>query len=158
MNHLKRATLGGGTAMLVLAGGLYAAIAHEGASGIVKERMDAMEKMGGAMKQIGLMMKGIMPYDGAAVSQAAMVINQTSAGLEKLFPRGGDEKGSYTKPELWDNWDEFKLLTKATGEASEKLSEAAFDGTKKEVLPLFFGVGKSCKACHTKYRRAKDNE
>ncbi len=158
MNYLKRATLGGGAATLVLAGGLYAAIAHEGASGIVKERMDAMEKMGGAMKQIGLMMKGITPYDGAAVSQAAMVINQTSARLEKLFPSGGDEKGSYTKPELWDNWDEFKLLTKATGEAAGKLSEAAFDGTKREVLPLFFEVGKSCKACHTKYRRAKDNE
>jgi len=158
MKHIKRASLAAAAATLVIAGSLVGAAAQDVATGITKDRQDVMKEMGGAMKQIGLMMKGITPFDGAVISQAAMVINQNSGKLAKLFPKDGDQKGSYAKPELWNNWDEFKGFAKATGAASEKLSQAAFDGSKTDILPLFFGVGKACKACHTKYRRAKDNE
>jgi cytochrome c556 len=158
MKSMKKTGIAGGILALVLGGAVMVAGAREMATGVVKERQDVMKEMGGAMKQIGLMMKGIMPFDGAAISQAAMVINQNSAKLDKLFPKGGDQAGSYAKPEMFDNSEAVKELAKATGMAAEKLSEAAFDGSKADVLPLFFGVGKSCKACHTKYRRAKDNQ
>ena len=158
MSIFKKASWIGGVLAVVLSVPVPGVVAQEKASGIVKDRQDVMKVMGGAMKQIGMMMKGIASFDGAAISQAAMVINQNSAKLDKLFPKGGDQTGSYAKPEILENPAEVKALAMATGKAAEKLSEVAFDGSKAEILPMFFGVGKSCKACHTKYRRAKDNQ
>ncbi len=157
MIRSRRRILVAGCMAVVLSGGIIAAVAHEGATGIVKERMDTMEKMGGAMKQIGLMMKGLTPFDSALVAQAAMTINESAAKLGGQFPEGSADK-SYAKEELWQNWDEFLSMAKATGMASKKLSEMAVGAERKEILPLFFNVGKSCKACHTKYRRPKDNQ
>ncbi len=158
MIRSRRGILVAGCMALVLSGGIIAAVAHEGATGIVKERMDTMEKMGGAMKQIGLMMKGLTPFDGAVASQAAKSISESAAKIGEQFPEGSAADNSYAKKELWENMDEFLSMAKATEMAGKKLSEVVFDGSREEILPLFFNVGKSCKACHTKYRRPKDNQ
>ena len=44
-----------------------ASAAHSGATGIVKERMDAMKDIGRATKLVAAMFQGKQPYDAAAV-------------------------------------------------------------------------------------------
>lgn len=66
-----------------------AALAHGGATGIVKERMDGMSAMGNAVKVLSEMMRGNVDYDPEVVKENALKI-QVHAGeqLSKLFPEG----------------------------------------------------------------------
>ncbi|HAT36834.1 MAG TPA: hypothetical protein DCS82_14050, partial [Rhodospirillaceae bacterium] len=53
---------------------MVSAIAHEGAVGVVAERMATMKNMGAAMKQIKAMIKGRADYDAARVEELARAI------------------------------------------------------------------------------------
>ncbi|PLX34168.1 MAG: cytochrome c, class II [Hyphomicrobiales bacterium] len=139
--------------LTVAAGG---AAAHDGATGVVKERMDAMKTMGGAMKQLAAMMKGQSPFDAMAATQAGMTIQGQAEGLLKLFPKGSDDMSSRAKPEVWTKWGEFEAATAALNKASAALAGADMGAGKSDIMALFAGVGKSCKGCHEQFRKPKD--
>jgi len=96
------------------------ALAHEGATGVVKERMDLMDTQKDAMKVIGEMAKGAVPFDAAKAAEAAGEIERTSKQIPELFPEGTGGHPSEAKPEVWTKWEEF------TGDAKE-LETAAKD-------------------------------
>lgn len=108
--------------------GVAAAVAHGGATGIVKERMDAMGVMGKVMKSLSAMMRGETKYDAGAVRKGAQAIEVHSGeALTKLFPKDSIMGPSEAKPEIWSNWQEFvdlsgqlKLFAAALGEAADK--------------------------------------
>ena len=58
------------TALVASSVGL-AALAHSGATGVMKERMDAMGEMGDEMKRLAPMMRGQTAYDPDVVRSAA---------------------------------------------------------------------------------------
>lgn len=101
-------------------------IAHGGATGIVKERMDAMSDMKDSMKSVSNMFKGNEPYDANKVRVAAEVIKGHSGEqLTKLFPEGSLKHPSEAKLIVWSEWDRFDKLAKHLGVLSEGLSKAA---------------------------------
>ena len=106
-----------------------AALAHGGATGIVKERMDGMGVMKESMKVLTPMMQGKTEYDAEAVRRAAAKI-QAHAGdtLTKLFPEGSDGKPSEAKPEIWSDWNGFAGLAAQLETLSAGLAAAAGNG------------------------------
>lgn len=65
------------------------ALAHGGATGIVKERMDGMAAMQKAVKAVTPIMRGQAQYDADAVrSFAAAVEIHSGQAMTKLFPEG----------------------------------------------------------------------
>lgn len=151
-----KSALGLAAIAAVLSSPLHRVSAHDGATGVVKERMDAMKAMGGAMKQLAAMMKGQTAFDAMSASQAGMTINEKANGLIKLFPEGSGEASSYAKPEVWSKWSEFEAATRTLIDASAKLADAEMDAGKNDIMPLFAGVGKTCKGCHETFRRPKE--
>ena len=55
---------------------VVAAHAHGGATGIVRERMEAMEALGDAVKTLAAMMSGETDYDAATVRDKAGTIRE----------------------------------------------------------------------------------
>jgi cytochrome c556 len=128
------------------------ALAHEEATGVVKERMDLMDTQKEAMKVIGSMAKGKVPFDAPKAVEAAGEIEKTSKQIPELFPEGTDGHPSEAKPEVWAKWDEF------TGDA-EGLEKAATDLVMVLEAPgapdwkaKFKGVIDACKTCHKTFR------
>lgn len=113
------------TAALV-AGLTTAALAHNGATGIVKERMDAMVAMGKAVKQITPMMSGEAPYDAERLRAAARQI-ETHAGedMTRLFPEGSGGMPSVAKDNIWEEWDAFERLAQELALYAKGLALAA---------------------------------
>ena len=99
----------------ILGTSALASFAHGGATGIVKERMDGMAIMGGAIKAIsGMLRSGT--YDAQLVENGAEAILQHSGEtLTALFPKGSDAAPTKAKPEVWTNWDEFSDLAGQLG-------------------------------------------
>lgn len=119
---------------LVLGGAITAALAmgawaHSGATGVVKERMDAMKSMGKAVKAIKPMMTGEAAYDADAVRKAARTIAaQAGDEMTALFPEGSDEAPSEVLPTVWSDQERFEDLAEALQKAALGLEKAAGNG------------------------------
>lgn len=114
---------------LALAGLTAAAFAHTGATGVVKERMDAMKAMQEALKTIKPMMTGEQPYDAGTVRRAAREI-ATHAGdaLTRHYPEGSTDHPSEALPAIWTRWDRFETLARQLETTALGLAIAADNG------------------------------
>lgn len=102
------------------------AIAHGGATGIVKERMDLMDDLKGAMKGLSAMFKGERPYDADAVRTAAVLIRDNSGEvITSLFPKEGAKGHTEAKPEIWQQWSRFEEMALRQQMISQGLIDAA---------------------------------
>ncbi len=115
---LAAVALGSATALV--------ASAHEGATGIVGERMRAMEEVGDAMKVITAMFRGQTDYDADVVSEAAEVIaGHGGEQLTRLFPDGSLDHPTEALPTIWQDWDRFESLARDLSVFAGTLSAAA---------------------------------
>ena len=65
------------------------AMAHNGASGVVLERMNGMTAMRDTVAELAPMMQGAVPYDAFIVSEGAAVIaSHAGETMLSLFPEG----------------------------------------------------------------------
>jgi len=173
--NIKTTIVGG----LVITAIAFTALAHSGASGIVKERMDTMSAMGAGLKRIFPMMQGKVTYDASVVNEVATDIGKhTGETLTKLFPAGSGGGHSEAKPDVWNDWDGFAALAMRLDTLSKGLALAsanslakdakqqAMQATVKGDAPLevlaelppnavFFLIRDTCAACHDQYREKK---
>lgn len=123
---IKR-TLAAAAALLLAIGAV--AYAHSGATGIYKERMDAMSAMGKVIKDLSAMMRGETDYDPVKVQEGARLI-QSHAGeaMTTQFPEGTTEKPSEARAEIWSDWDTFSELAEQLQMNAVGLEKAASNG------------------------------
>jgi cytochrome c556 len=129
-------------------------------SPVVQQRQALMKEMG---KQMGIindfLEKGT--GDAAAAKAAADTIHADSAKIPDLFPQGtslNDNVGKTgAKPEIWANFDNFKLAAAKLGELSTATSAAASGGEKSAIADAFGNMGKNgCGGCHQNFRQKLD--
>ena len=132
------------------------ALAHEGATGVVKERMDLMESQKDAMKVIGDMAKGKTKFDAAEATKAANDIARTAKKIPELFPEGsGGENKSDALPAVWEKWDRFTDNADDLAGTADALVKTLADSASEEWKPAFQKVGDTCKSCHEDFRAEK---
>lgn len=123
---MKYTVFAGIAVSVALAGGV---LAHSGATGVVKERMDGMMAMGEGVKSITPSMRGKVDYDAARVREFAALLKQHSGeAMTRLFPEGTEGAPSVAKSKIWENWKEFEALAVRLGTLAEGLSLAADNG------------------------------
>ncbi|HZJ12801.1 MAG TPA: cytochrome c [Methyloceanibacter sp.] len=131
------------------------ALAHKGATGVVKERMDLMKRQKDDMKVIGLMAKGKTPFDAAKAADAARDIETTAAKIHELFPEGSGGGHSEAKDAIWSKWDEFTGDADALQTQAKALA-AALETSAPDWKTDFKAVIDACKTCHKSFRAEKD--
>lgn len=137
-----------------------AALAHGGATGIVKERMDQMGAVSKAMKAIGAMLKGAESYDAERVRTLANEIGEMGGErLVALFPENSLDPPTEARPEIWSDWERFERQANEMQDAARALAGAA-DGPRGDTSPaspdqMFRTLGGTCKACHESFRIKK---
>ena len=132
------------------------ALAHSGATGIVKERMMAMKEIAAATKSIATLDWENVETARAELKMNAVVLNKHASEIEKLFPEGSIKGPSEAIPAIWDRPDEFqkiaKLLETASAQLAKKSGEAS---SKSDIQPLFLQIAGTCKGCHQDFRKKK---
>lgn len=145
-------------ALITASAGVFA---HQGATGIVKERMDLMKAVGASMKTLGSVFKGETSYDPALVAREAQAIAALSgAKMATLFPDGSLDKPSEALPAIWQDWAQFERLTVELQTHAADLAGAAqaaggSDQPDTESKLLFGKLAKNCSQCHELYRMKK---
>lgn len=146
------ATLAG--ALLVAAG---PGIAHQGAQGVVKERMEVMKDMAATMKSVAAGIKAGPAADGSAIAHDVRELAARAGALPSLFPAGSDHHPTKALPTVWQDRDSFRNLSEELAQRAEALAAAAAQGDRGDMALRFKAVGETCRACHTDFR-AKDEE
>jgi cytochrome c556 len=137
-------------AVLLLRGAF--AVAHEGAVGIVKERMDAMEAMAKSMKAIGERLKANCEL--GAIQVEAENIHRLSQHIAHMYPPGSTQHPTHAKGAIWKNWSDFEAKARALETESAKLATTGPSdlGALRSQLRA---MSQTCSACHEKYRVTK---
>lgn len=124
--------------------------AHQGASGVVKERMDAMSSIAAHMKSVSQMLRGRVDYDPATVAQAMREIAAHAEMLPHKFPAGTDAAPSEAAPAIWEKTDKFNEIFNNLAISAAALAAIAEDQTA--VSKGFVVVSQTCKSCHADFR------
>jgi len=126
-----------------------AALALDSAA-ILDAREKGMKAMGASMKAI----KEIIGANGPAadIVAPAQKIAEVAATIPGLFPQGSDFPGDETRPEIWQDWEDFLAKAQGLGSEAGMLASAAEGGDMATIGAQFDKVGGTCSACHKAYR------
>ena len=126
------------------------AIAHKGATGIVKERMDKFSEARGQMKQI----RGALQANSLdIVVEITSDMQQWAKDMPHAFPAGSDSAPSEALPTIWEDGAGFAKAIAAYDEAIIALQKAALSGDQTNALGKFRALGQACSNCHKTYRK-----
>jgi cytochrome c556 len=143
-----------GTAVALSMVGSIAAIAHEGATGVVKERMEGMKAIGQQVKIMVPMMKGTLPYDPDQVAKAATIIEGHSGEtFTALFPEGSNDKPSEALSDIWEDWSKFMdLANELNAKAGDLKTVAVSGGSEDDFKATLGSMMQTCKSCHSDFK------
>ena len=130
-------------------GGLGSALAHSGATGIVKERMDMFKRSQKNLKAIKSHVRG---EDYGSIAKLADEIREWAVKMPEYFPEGSNIKPSEASPKIWEDFSGFKRAAMKNETATKKLIAAAEAGDQAAVVEGFKAVASSCKSCHQSYK------
>lgn len=117
---------------------------------VIAERRENRKQTAAAMRAI----KGIIDAKGptsGAVEQAAK-LRTLEAAFVKMFPAGSDKGDTKALPAVWTDMASFEAASKASDAAFDKLAVAAGSGSLEALTAAFAETGKTCGACHDKFR------
>ena len=123
---------------------------HEGATGILKERMDAMENMAAAIKEIRWRIE--TNRDLAGIGPQANRIGAVAQRMPQLFPQGSNGRPSEALSAIWTQWSEFQAKAARLEQESQRLTQAAGGGDPKAIAAQYRTMGQTCIACHEVFR------
>ena len=130
---------------------------EEEAKKVQAERSQAMKSLGGGTRALKFYTAGRGSAEDAA--KAASAIAKTAARIPSLFPAGTGMdvlSDSEAKPEIWQQWDEFKKAAKRLEDKAAVLSAALAAGDKDKVGAAFADLARNgCGGCHRVFRQKK---
>lgn len=123
--------------------------AHEGATGIVKDRMDRFKISQTNMKA---MANALTRGDLDVIIDGAAEIETWAQEMVSFFPEGSDQKPSEANPAIWTDAEAFAAAAAANGNAARRLMDLALDEETDALPEAFRTLAGTCKACHQKFR------
>jgi cytochrome c556 len=139
-----------GLALLMIAA--LCALAHEGATGIVLDRMKAMGSVGEEMKALTRLVRdknAPMPE----IARRARRIRELMQNLTGMFPPGSDKAPrTEATAAIWQNWSEFENMSNRVERYAAELATAAEGGDRSKARESFTALSDTCSSCHERFR------
>jgi cytochrome c556 len=131
----------------------FTPVSGDEAKQVMHERHEGMETIGKASKAIKRELDASTP-NLATVRENAAKIADLSQKASGWFHAGtGPDLGKTgAKPEIWQNEQDFAVKLADFQKAAQAFNAAATGNDVNATKSAFGDLGKSCKACHDKYR------
>jgi cytochrome c556 len=126
--------------------------AHDGATGVVKERHDEMKSLKLALKALKTTLDtGQIPDRAELKAISDQLARPAGARLLALFPKDGPLHKSDALPVIWTEWDTFSRSAMDMEARAVSLATAKSD---MAVLRSEMGaIARICKECHDRFRK-----
>lgn len=123
--------------------------AHQGATGIVKERMDAFKR---SQTQLKAAAKAAKSGEFETVERLAQSLSEWGRIMPSTFPEGSLYPPSEASPDIWTDFARFSALAQDFSDSADRLAAAATTQDGQSVRNAIEAVGHSCKSCHNLFR------
>ncbi len=117
-------------------------------------RQKVMATIGALMKGLGCVLKKECALDDKAVAQSAEAIlfmTELSDTAFKAKTEGATVKQT-TRPEVWSEWNKFKVGLDSMSSAAKELLEVSSKKKGKYIDSSIKNLSKTCKSCHDMFR------
>ncbi len=131
-----------------------AVLAHEGATGVVAQRMNSMKEIARHMKDLNAALKTHRSVTPEMVALAER-IRRRGDDLHSLFPRGSHHGHTEAKLDVWREPKKFEAMVMAFDAEAEGLLAASQSGDYGRVKSQFSAVARQCQACHESFRASR---
>lgn len=128
------------------------AVAHDGAMGVVAERMTVMKGMAANMKTVGEMLNGRKAFDATAVQTGIAALHENCHQAQEQFSSSTADHASRASSAVWEKPDEFKAEMETFDAAVKALVAASEAGNLDGMRVPFKDVAQSCSSCHERFR------
>ena len=132
----------------------------QNAEDIVKYRINIMKSLGNHISIIAANLKGKVSINEDILPHSqSMLLTLSSINIEKIFPINTQASDSPKTKSLDSIWVEKELFQKSMLQSIEKtkdLVKAAESGNNQNIAKSLGALGKSCGACHDKFRKKKN--
>jgi cytochrome c556 len=134
-------------------GGLGQAQEPSRAEQLIKYRQAIYRVLNGNFGPMAAMATGKAPYEAKEFAMRADRVAFLAAMLDEAYPLES-RSGATTrvKPEIWANRAEFDRLLDDMQTNTAQLAKLAEAGDQAAVKSAFAATGRTCKACHDKFR------
>ena len=120
---------------------------------VMHDRHEGMEHIGKAAKTIGRELKSDAPNVKKIQDAAATIADLASKTGGWFRPgTGPDVAKTGAKPAIWENAADVATKDRDFQRAAQAFNAAAATGDITTIKASFADLGKTCKACHDKYR------
>lgn len=119
----------------------------------IKYRKGIMKAVGGTMGSLAAVLKQQAPKEHAR--PLALTMRNLASIVPEIFPSSSDFGETAALPAIWEKPAEFKAALNAFVLAAAILPDAASKGGEDYKI-AFVALGKSCKGCHEKFRKKKE--
>ena len=119
----------------------------------IKYRKSVMTLQGAHFGRIAAMANGRVPFDAAAVTENATILEMITRLPLAGFVAGSDKGETRAKPEIWSDTAKFKMVGEKLHDDAIKLLAAAKTGNIDSIKAAVGPVGGNCKACHDDFRK-----
>jgi len=124
-----------------------AAFAHEGATGVVKDRMDRFKESKDIMKQLKTRLD-----DPANASELANRLLDWAQVIPDYFPVDSNPPPSEALDRIWDEFAAFEQAARDYQEATQAFIDVASQNASGELPTAYRAIGQACKDCHNRYK------
>jgi cytochrome c556 len=124
--------------------------AHDGATGVVKQRMD---RFSDSKKQLKEIQAALGAQDFTIIASAATSIRDWARVMPDYFPEGSGGVPSKASPRIWESFDIFVNEVKAHETAADALILATQSEQQDETINAFKQLVQTCSSCHKAFRQ-----
>ena len=132
----------------------------QNAEDIIKYRINIMKSLGNHISIIAANLKGKVSINEDILPHSqSILLTLSSINIEKIFPINTQASDSPKTKSLDSIWVEKELFQKSMLQSIEKtknLVKAAESGNNQNIAKSLGALGKSCGACHDKFRKKKN--
>ena len=124
--------------------------AHQGATGIVKERMDAFSKSRSQMREMG---RALQNNQFEVMGRISADMQIWAKEIVNAFPEGSQIPPSEASDSIWDDKAGFAKAAFLYESSLINLDQASFTNEREAVVSAYRAVGQACQSCHDSYRQ-----
>ena len=124
-------------------------LAHEGATGVIKERMDKFKM---SKKMMQTIHRSIQNEDFETIGKSGITLLKWSKEMINYFPEGSEVAPSEASGDIWLDPEGFKKAVNKFELASLKLVDNSKEKNFDKTVVAFRGLARTCKGCHQKFR------
>ena len=116
---------------------------------IVVKRMKLMYSMADNTKVLGQMIRKQIPFDAELAMEALTAIGDLAKATPAAFEINASDPKTGSKQIIWDEFKDFSELANQLADSAATSSISTYD----DLRPVLMQTARSCKACHSKYRK-----